>query len=93
MTKIGTNLDDVYIYARRVLLIRHLWRAVAVSEVTLLSHSFVIMLTLAVTSVGYSCQVPTVNLSRGLTCLPALTGGPIWIFLEEADGEIEERSL
>ena len=33
----------------------HLWDAVATSELTLLSHLLVIMLTPAITSVGYSC--------------------------------------
>lgn len=55
MTKIRTNLDHIYVYAWRLLLIGHVWDAVAISELTVLSHSFIIMLTLAVTSVGYSC--------------------------------------
>lgn len=33
----------------------HLWDAVATSELTLISRLLVIMLTLAVASVGYSC--------------------------------------
>ena len=90
MTKIGTDLECVFI---SMLLGGHLWAVAAISELTRLSHLGIMMPTLAVTSVGYSCQLSTINLSRDLTHLPALTGGPLWILLEKTVGEIEESYL